>query len=186
MSKEIAKVNNAVKVDDSNLDLTGLSEGIELKKSKLGKFEGRDIEGIKIDEMNIQVTGGIPSYTMWGDEKINKEDDGELLIECNNLEEAKREFEINNYVERGYKLKDIKGGYVLYFVNLKDGTPYILKMSPSGKTAFLNYVKAVKYKILGNENVTLGGIVTKLSIGTGSHGSNTWAVEKFEYVEDIK
>jgi len=189
--QEAKTMEVALPNDDSRIDTTEVLEGIELKKTKLGKFESPMISGLSFAELDVVIVGGQLDYTMWGDEEKCPDHRAKFFFEAKSKDEAVKAYaqidEAEGLSEKGYTFaKDVKEGYVLFFVDAKTNAPYYIKMSKSGKKEFLNYSQGIKYGLLGNTNKQLSKVVTKLSAQEMKGGSFTWIAEKFEFVKDIE
>ena len=192
-TKELVEVSKQGSVVPSNpqgdegIDTTEMQDGIELKRNKLGKFISPEVEGISMEEINARIIGGKLNYILWGEEEYNAEHKGKVLLSTDNKAEAQDL--LKALVSKGdyedYTWQDVKEGYVILFEDIDTGAPHFIKLGKSGKKEFLNYTKAIRYKLLGNTNNALSKVKTVITSKEFKAGKFEWLGETFKFMSDI-
>lgn len=184
------KPETAPEIEDKNIDLSEVVDGMRLKRNKLGVYVSPDVEGISFTTLEARIHFGKPKYILWGKEDKNPDHKGKLFLEADNKEKAEELFSqlciSEDLTDHGYSFSDVDERYIILFEDVRSGAPYFIDMSKSAKKEFLNYAKAIRYGLLGNKNRNLSGVVTTITTQEKKSGTLSWLCEKFTFKEDIQ
>ncbi len=193
-NKAVGAVNpiEAFKEANPGMEFDEVNLGVPLKINSKGQFCAKQDETVVFNEFKeIIVLSGKPQFVLWG--KDDTPDEGELLIDAENLIDARDAFaarcadaKMGEVFKATYKEDDISHRYTIQFM-AEDGNCYELNMSNTSRKAYKKYATQLFNGFLGAPRQTgVAVCVTKMTTEAKSWEKVNWNQCKFEFVRKIE